>query len=259
MKWTDYGIVVSAKAHGETSCIVHILTEQHGLHAGYFKGGQGKTRRPLIEPGNHVVVEWQGRLSEQLGYYNIEPVKSYPAQFMHSPGHLLAIQSACDIVRRSLPERQSYINIYNGLLALFDNLDKDIWAQAYIIWEVQLLRALGFGLQLDRCASTGIEERLIYVSPRSGQAVSADAGEPYKGRLLALPQFLKGAQTTEDDYGDIQNGLQMTAYFLQKHIFNALNRHVPDVRQRLQSHFAAKITSVAEKDNKTDIFSVEAA
>jgi DNA repair protein RecO (recombination protein O) len=99
-------------------------------------------------------------------------------------------------------------------------------------WELGLLAELGFGLTLDRCASTGARENLIYVSPRSACAVSAEAGEPYKEKLLPLPAFLRGASNGASREEAIA-ALTTTGYFIETRILHLSDKTLPDARRRL--------------------------
>jgi DNA repair protein RecO (recombination protein O) len=107
------------------------------------------------------------------------------------------------------------------------------WLAGYVRWELGLLRELGFGLDLDTCAATGTTEDLVFVSPRSGRAVSAAAGEPWRDRLLALPPFLAAAGVAPADVGDILRGLRLTGHFLERHHFAAQPVKSPAARARL--------------------------
>mgnify|MGYP005851139289 CR=1 FL=1 len=252
MEWTDHGFVVGLRPHGENAAIVSVLTEAHGLHAGYLHGGQSRRRRPLVEPGNFVHLDWSGRLSEQLGRYDIELIKGYPSQYMYDPGRLLTIQSACAVIYRSLPERQVFDNIFNGLQALLDNLGGDVWCEAYVIWEIQLLKALAFGLQTDQCALTGKTEKLNYISPRSGRAVAKGAAPDYEDKMLSLPRFLTG-NAIDNNLKEALDGLRLSGYFLKKNVFNPLHRSLPNPRVRLFEHISGLIKQEKEATNKLDI------
>lgn len=217
MEWTDEAIVLSVRAHGEHGAIVTLLTPQHGRYAGMMAGGQGARAKPVLQQGNRVKAVWRARLSEHLGSLSLDLSQSLAAAWLDEPEVLAAISSACAVTEASLPERQPMPSVYAGLSALFSLPDKDWWAAAYVKWEMGLLQALGFGLDLSRCAATGKAEDLIYVSPRTGRAVSRAAGEPYRDKLLPLPEFLLGGGVVEKR--DIRQGLDLTGFFLSRHVF----------------------------------------
>ncbi len=238
MEWIDEAILLSARPHGETAAIVTLLTLQHGRHAGLVQGGQGRSKQSLLQPGNHVKARWRARLLDHLGNYSLEVVTSHAAPWFDHPEVLSIIASACAITEAALPERQPMPGVYAGLRALLSWPDPELWAPAYVKWETELLRALGFGLDLSQCAATGTTENLSHVSPRTGRAVSREAATPYKDKLFKLPAFLCG-MAEEWTMEDIVNGLDMTGHFLTRHVFahnhgRAPGAHdLPPARERL--------------------------
>lgn len=242
-RWEDQGIVLSVRGHGENGGIVSLLTEHNGRHAGYVRGIRSGKLRGVIEPGNLVDAHWQARVSDSLGSLTLEPVKSYGPLYMSDAKRLAALQSACALCDEALPEREGHPGLYYGLLALFDALALEIWPAAYVMWEIAFLKELGFSLELSRCAAGGDAADLMYVSPKTGRAVSREAGEAYKERLLPLPEFLKthGAEP-EDEAADIALGLQLTGYFLEHWAFTHHTRGVPEARLRFQARMTPKGT-----------------
>ncbi len=249
MEWLDEGIVLSARPHGETAAIVTLLTAQHGCHAGLVPGGQGRRWASALQPGNHVKVRWRARLLDHLGNYTLEVITSHAAPWLDNPEILAIISSACAITEVSLPERQAMPGVYAGLLALLGWPDPALWAPAYVKWETELLRALGFGLDLSQCAATGATENLSHVSPRTGRAVSREAAAPYKDKLFTLPAFLCGM--AEDwTMEDIVHGLDMTGHFLTRHVFAhnhgrmAGTHDLPPARERLGEFYRKQMEKV---------------
>ena len=187
MDWSDDGIVLAARRHGESSAVVQLLTRGQGRHAGLARGGAGSRGRGIYQPGNLVAARWRARLPEHLGSYTCELAHSYAAALLDDPLRLAALASACAVAEAALPERHPYPKLYGAFIALLDGLDGEPqWAAVYARWELGLLDELGFGLDLSRCASTGVTENLSYVSPKSGRAVSREAGAPYRDKLLPL-------------------------------------------------------------------------
>lgn len=236
MDWTDDGIVLSARRHGESSAIVHLLTAAHGRHAGLVRGGAGKRARGIYQPGNQVRAVWRARLSEHLGSYTCELATSRAAALLNEPARLAALSAACAMAELALPEREAHVPVYLGFIALLDALAEDTWPEVYVRWELGLLAELGYGLELDKCAATGRNDQLAWVSPKSGRAVTLSAGEPYRDRMLALPAFLTDG--TEAALGDIAAGLKLTGYFLDDHLFRPFGREMPAARRRLADRFA---------------------
>ncbi len=232
MEWSDQGIVLSARRHGEAAAIVTLLTPDHGRHAGLVRGGAGRRQRGVLQPGNRVAARWRARLAEHLGTLTCELTEAMAAPHLADPLRLAGLSAACALADWALPEREPHVAIHDGLLHLIKSLSGDDWPFFYVIWEVDLLRELGFGLDLERCAATGRTGSLAFVSPRTGRAVSLSAGEPYRDRMLALPPFLTG-ETSSTTPRDIVDGLTLTAYFLERHVLAVAGRRLPAARLRL--------------------------
>ena len=230
MEWIEDGIVLAARTHGESALIVTLLTADHGRHAGLVHGGASTRQGPIWQPGNRVRVEWRGRLAEHLGTFKGELVAAHAARALDDPLALAGLIAACVTLDTALPEREPHPAMFAGVAALLGALGHDGWPAIYVHLELGLLQELGFGLDLEKCAASGVTEDLIYVSPRTGRAVSRDAGEPYKDKLLALPPFLqaRGAAGT----ADVLSGLALTGYFLERHVFWPHNKPLPPARDR---------------------------
>lgn len=233
MEWTDEGIILSARKHGETSAIVTLLTRAHGRHAGLVRGGAGKGARGILQPGNRVEARWRARLAEHLGTLTCEMTHAFAAAVLDDADRLAALSAACAVAEAALPEREPFPAVHDGLLALMGAIEGDVWPIAYIRWELGLLAQLGFGLDLSECAATGRNDQLAYVSPKSGRAVSMAAGEPYKGKLLALPAFLAGGGNGATP-GALLDGLRLTGHFLECHVFATMGGTMPAARRRLE-------------------------
>ena len=242
MEWSARGIVLSARRHGESAAVVNLLTRERGRHAGMVRGGASRRWKGVLQAGNLVAARWRGRLSEHLGGYTVELERAVPAAFLYDADRLACLTSACALAERSLPERHPYPSLFDGFLALLDGLadDSDHWDAVYVRWEVGLLEVLGFGLDLEACAVTGRNDDLIYVSPRTGRAVSASAGEPYRDRLLALPGFLIGKDIGETS--DVLAGLRLTGHFLERRLFAGERAGPPPARERFVARLGRRST-----------------
>jgi DNA repair protein RecO (recombination protein O) len=243
MEWQDTGTIISVRKHGETSTIVDVLTERHGRHAGLVRGGAGRKLAPTLQPGTQVDVEWRARLEEHLGAYGIEPVQSRAA-ILSNRLALSAMGSVCALVNFAFPERMSMPRLYGATVHLFDQMAAGgAWLSDYALWEYAVLEELGYGLDLDNCAATGVQQDLIYVSPKSGRAVSRAAGADWADRMLPLPRFLR-AQTATKEVVEVLDALKTTGYFLQTRLAPALgNRPLPDARAR----FVSVLQKIADK------------
>src|ERR1051325_680322 len=232
MEWRDTGFVLAARRHGESGLIVELLTLEHGRHAGLVRGGQSPRRRALFQPGNAVAASWRGRLAEHLGTLEGELVEANAARLLDDPGRLTALNSAAALLLAALPDREPHPALFTSFAGLLGALDSpEGWAEAYVIWECDLLAGLGFGLDLGRCAVSGSNQDLAYVSPRTGRAVSRETGAPYHDKLLPLPGFLWRDAAAEP--ADIVAGLVMTRHFLLHHLLEPQGGRLPEARERL--------------------------
>jgi DNA repair protein RecO (recombination protein O) len=232
MDWSDEGIFLSAKPLGEANAIAEIFTLGHGRHLGLVRGGHSRRLRPLLQPGNLLRVTWRARLSEHLGGFNVELIEALAARVLDDKLALAAIGALAGLARL-LPERDPHPSLHAATLHILRGLDAPAaWPADLVRWELQLLQELGFGLDLSECAATGADRDLVYVSPRSGRAVSREAGEPYGGKLLALPAFLLD-ETAPASARDIVAGLALTGYFLERDVLAPHGLSLPQARERL--------------------------
>jgi DNA repair protein RecO (recombination protein O) len=232
MDWSDEGIFLSAKPLGEANVVAEFFTRAHGRHLGLVRGGRSRRIRPLLQPGNLIGLTWRARLSEHLGGINVELITAHAARVLDDAAALAAIGSLAGLARL-LPERDPHPELYDATLGVLRAFgDQHLWPKLLVRWELQLLQELGFGLDLTACAATGAEAGLAYVSPRSGRAVSRDAGQPYGDRLLRLPGFLLD-ETAEANEADIVAGFALTGHFLARDVLDPHGLAMPQSRERL--------------------------
>src|ERR1039458_4500162 len=217
MQWTDEGIVLGVRRHGEASGILELMTRDHGRHLGLVRGGFGSRMKPVLQVGNGVSANWRARLDEHLGNYTIEPVNLRAANFF-AASHAIYGVSHLAALMRLLPERDRHAGLYDEVDGILDHLGDPVLAAPMVVrFELQLLAELGVGLDLEQCAPTRGRARLIYVSPKSGRAVSRTAGEPWADKLLRLPAFLLDRDALPAGR-DLADGFALTGFFLARHL-----------------------------------------
>lgn len=238
MEWRDEGVILAVRRHGETSAIAEILTAEHGRCLGLVRGGRSRHQRPVLQPGNLVQVTWRARLEEQLGTYVLDALALKAGAIMDDPFRLAGLSAIVGLAQL-LPEREPHRRMYDALQVVLDKIEHDdVWPALMVRWELGLLEELGFGLDLTRCAATGQAEELVFVSPRTGRAVSRAAGTAYRDRLLALPAFLSAGAAPS--LPDVLNGFRLTGYFLNRHVFEPRGLSIPDARDTMIRYLAQR-------------------
>ncbi|HWU49974.1 MAG TPA: DNA repair protein RecO [Asticcacaulis sp.] len=232
MEFDDEAIVLGARLHGETGAVAHVLSESHGVWAAHVAGGASRRLKAALQPGARVRIQYQARNADHLGSARLEANEATP-DLLDDPLALIGLQAACVMTRQVLPEREAHPGVYHALSALLGLMDMpEVWPAIYVRYEAGLLEAVGFGLDLSACAVTGSHDDLVFVSPKSGRAVSRAAGAPYRDKLLPLPGFMLSSQGGLGE-GDIANGLKLTGFFLERHVFHPHNQPLPEIRLRL--------------------------
>jgi DNA repair protein RecO (recombination protein O) len=250
VEWTDIGIVLGARRHGETSAVAELMTREHGRHLGLVRGGSGARVKPVLQTGNLVSATWRARIDENLGYYVVEAMDLRAASYLAAAHALYGLHHLAALCRL-LPERDPHPPVFDLLAHTIAGLGAPLPAAALVAsFELQLLAELGFGLDLSSCAATGATADLIYVSPKSGRAVSRQAGEPWRDKLLALPAFLLPDFPGADDgqgeaseepssaapsSADLRDGFALTGFFLARHVYDPRGEPLPAARH----HFIA--------------------
>jgi DNA repair protein RecO (recombination protein O) len=231
MDWRDEGILLSMRPHGETSAIIEVMTAAHGRHMGVVRGGASRKLAATLQPGTGLTLEWRARLDDHIGSFTVEPLKSR-AHLLADRLGLAGLLSVCSLLHEALPEREPHPELWQRTLELIDLLGGDGWMAAYVRWELCLLEEIGFGLDLSACAVTGATEGLVYVSPKSGRAVTAKGAGDWADRLLPLPEGLGADGPLAPEA--VVTGLRLTGFFLDRELRPVLHdRPLPEARSRL--------------------------
>ncbi len=232
MEWQDEGTVIARRPHGETAIIIDVLTPLRGRHAGLVPGGRSRKRAAMLQPGTRLDLRWRARRDDQLGHFSVEPLR-LRSGLLSDPLALAGLNAVCALLMFALPERDPHPRLALRTEALLDLMEAGgDWPPAYLSWELLLLEDMGMGLDLERCAVTGLREGLAYVSPRSGRAVSRQGAGEWADRLLPLPALLGGAG---DNRGTgLAEGLAITGHFLKTRLATEqVGRPLPVARDRL--------------------------
>ena len=234
MRVSTPAIVCALRTHGEHGAVARLMTPEHGLQAAYVRGARGRRMRPVLIAGNVVHAQLSARTDTQLPQATLELVHSR-GPLLSEPLPAAAIEWATVLTATVLPEGQPYPRLYQAFEALLDAIEAapaaSGWGSALVRYELLLLAEMGFGLDLDRCAVSGVNDGLVAVSPKSGRAVSAAEAEPYAGRLLPLPPFVR--EGGRASWKEIDQGLALSGHFLLRDLITERSRPVADARARL--------------------------
>ena len=238
MQWSDDGIVLGVRRHGEANAILELMTRAHGRHLGLVRGGAGSRLRPVLQPGNSRARHWRARLDEHLGYLH--------GRGPQAAGGILpqrALRRLCGDASRGFgpaaagtrPARER-LRPARSRCSNSSTRRRGVAADV-VRFELQMLSELGFGLDLSSCAATGEIGDLVYVSPKSGRAVSRGGGEAWQDKLLRLPAFLNEDGDAHASAEDITQGFALTGFFLSRYVLEPRGVALTDAR----AHFIAAI------------------
>src|SRR5689334_23684587 len=234
MRFDTPAIVCALRSHGEHGAIVRLMTPQEGLQAAYVRGARGRRMRPVLIAGNVVQASLSARTESQLPQATVELIHSR-GPLLSEPLPAAAIEWATVLTATALPEGQPYPAVYQGLEGLLDAIEAAPsaggWGAALVRFELLLLGELGFGLDLDSCAVSGSNDNLVAVSPKSGRAVSAVEAEPYAGKLLPLPTFVREGGAAS--WAEIAQGLELTGHCPIRDLLTDRAQPIAESRARL--------------------------
>jgi DNA repair protein RecO (recombination protein O) len=231
MNFRDRGIIISKRPLKERSCIITIFTEKHGIYSGVMQQYNKKTGDSLAE-SNLVDFFWNARLHEHIGLARAELIKSYNVPIMMNKTKLYAFNSIVSLLKIAFCEREPHNNLFPALLDFVEGFKENFSLLQYIQLELAILAETGYELQLSHCAVSNSQTDLFYVSPKSGRAVSQQAGAEYESKLLKLPKFLVENKTISNT--DISDAFKLTSYFFERYIFP--NKPQPAARLCLIEH-----------------------
>lgn len=233
MQFSGEGYIIKVRKHGEQSAIVTLVCPQKGKIVGYVKGALNKRGLGIYQVGNYISYNAYARLEENmLSLRGVELLRSHTADFVLNNDKIEALVSMCRLLDECVAENDDLGEFYGAVDDFFKHINDENWLVYYSFFEFYLLDFLGIGLDISECAVTGKQTDLRYVSPKTGRAVCAEAGAPYKDRLFAYPQYI-----AEHNYmpqgAEIANVLNMTGSFLQKNFLNLHNLQLPENRANL--------------------------
>lgn len=243
MEWRDQGVLLAVRTHGESSAIIEVFTETRGRCVGVVRGGASRRMAPMLQPGAQLDVEWRARLEAHIGSYRVDLIRARSGMVIDDPMALAGLNAVCALLSYCLPEREAHGALYRRTIGVLDLLSEpELWPLAYLRWELALLEEMGFGLDLSACAATGATEDLVYVSPKSGRAVSRAGAGDWADRLLPLPPVLLRQGEAPDH--EIAEAFDTLGYFLTHRLASELgHKPLPEARARLVARFRRRLSA----------------
>lgn len=233
MNLTDEGIAIGIKKFSDSTNLMKILTRDNGIYSGLIRLKKNQGNAGINIPGNTLSVNWRARLSEHLGFFDTELIKSRSSSYLNSSVSLEVLNSICSLMD-IFPEREECIDLYIVIEEILDNLDnKSLWPFLYIKFELLFIEKMGYGLDLSSCAVNGSTDNLNWVSPKSGRVVSALGAKGWEDRLLRLPDFLSQNKEKNISKKDLLDGLNLTEFFLIKRVYSQHAKNLSSSRKRL--------------------------
>jgi DNA repair protein RecO (recombination protein O) len=233
MNLTDEGIAIGVKKFSDSTNLMKILTKDNGIYSGLIRIKKNQGNSGVNIPGNTLSVNWRARLSEHLGFFNTELIKSRSSNYLNSSINLEVLNSICSLMD-IFPEREECIDLYNIIEELLDNLNNTrLWPFLYIKFELLFIERMGYGLDLSSCAVNGSTDNLNWVSPKTGRAVSALGAKGWEDRLLKLPEFLGQNEIKSVSKTDLLDSLKLTEFFLIKRVYSQYAKNLSSSRKRM--------------------------
>jgi len=233
MNLTDEGIAIGVKKFSDSTNLMKILTKDNGIYSGLIRIKKNQGNSGVNIPGNTLSVNWRARLSEHLGFFNTELIKSRSSNYLNSSINLEVLNSICSLMD-IFPEREECIDLYNIIEELLDNLNNTrLWPFLYIKFELLFIERMGYGLDLSSCAVNGSTDNLNCVSPKTGRAVSALGAKGWEDRLLKLPEFLGQNEIKSVSKADLLDSLKLTEFFLIKRVYSQYAKNLSSSRKRM--------------------------
>ncbi len=218
MNWDDTGFLLYKNRYNENSIISEFFTEKHGKVSGIIFGGTSKKIRNYLQIGNQLFLNYNTKSENRLGYFKLEIQKIYSPIYFDNYQKLTCINSAMNLIRILTAESQTNVKIFNLIEKFYSIISEDVWLKKYIFWELELLKILGFDLELKKLVSKEyVENKLTYI-------VNS------KSEKKIIPDFLIDEKLSVNDLNTLLKGLKLVSDFLEKTILKPNNLNYPTSR-----------------------------
>ena len=225
MNWIDEGFLISKNRYNENSLIAEFYTKQRGKVPGIIFGGTSKKIKNYLQIGNKLHINYNSKSENRIGYFKIEILDAYSPLYFDHKQKLACITSSMYLIKILTAESQSNIKVYELINNLFYIFNERNWLKKYIFWELELLKFLGYDLELDNLVEKDIlENKTVYY-------VSSSSEKKY------VPNFLIEKDLDVDDVKILLNGLKLVSDYLDKTVLKPNNLNYPSSRSLFISSF----------------------
>ena len=219
MNWIDEGFLISKNRYSENSLITEIYTKNRGKISGIIFGGTSKKIKNYLQTGNQLYLNYNSKSDNRIGYFKIEIYKAYSPIYFDNPQKLNCITSSMNLIKLLTADSQVNIKIYNIIDKFYSIIPEDNWIQKYIYWELELLKILGYDLELSSKVSKQIiDNKTLYVAESSTEK-------------KIVPNFLIKKNQNSEDLVTLLKGLKLVGDYLEKNILKPNNLNYPAPRQ----------------------------
>ena len=218
MNWIDEGFLISKNRYSENSLIAEIFTKDRGKISGIIFGGTSKKIKNYLQIGNRLHINYSSKSENRIGYFKVEILNAYSPLYFDHKQKLSCITSATNLIKILTADSQSNIKVYQLIENLFFILDNKDWLKKYIFWELDLLKVLGYDLELESLVEKDtIENKTVYYA-------SSSTEKKY------VPNFLIDKEIEVSDLKTLLNGLKLVGDYLDKTILKPNNLNYPNSR-----------------------------
>jgi len=218
MNWDDSAYLVSKNRYSENSIIAEVFTENHGKISGIIFGGTSKKIKNYLQIGNKIYVNYNSKSVTRIGYFKIEILKALTPLYFDENQKLSCITSAMHLIKLLTAEAQSNKEIFKLIDRFFEILTSDNWIQKYIFWELELLRLLGYDLELKTMAEKEIVDSEVNYYVKSST------------EKKSIPNFLIDENDIDVNLKNLLKGLKLVSDYLEKSILKPNNLNLPTSR-----------------------------
>ena len=218
MNWDDSAYLVSKNRYSENSIIAEVFTENHGKISGIIFGGTSKKIKNYLQIGNKIYVNYNSKSVTRIGYFKIEILKALTPLYFDENQKLSCITSAMHLIKLLTAEAQSNKEIFKLIDKFFEILTYDNWIQKYIFWELELLKLLGYDLELKNMVEKEIVDSEINYFVKSST------------EKKSIPNFLIDESNLDVNLKNLLKGLKLVSDYLEKSILKPNNLNLPTSR-----------------------------